>query len=147
MLKMGSSDMIILGIVLKVSIKTENSQLYSQNRKLDILLLITRESLQSSFETIQIILRYLVFMKRHRVVLALQALSFCDLAITRKSAIIAFSNYLAFNANARRSLRLTLFDKLSSTGPLMIFEPRVCRLRLTIHGSFYISIKRRLLFA
>jgi hypothetical protein len=40
-------------------------------------------------------------MKTHRVVIALEALAFAELAVTRKAAIIAFSNYLAFNPGSR----------------------------------------------
>lgn len=41
------------------------------------------------------------FIKQHRVVLALESLSFGELAVTRKASIIAFSNYLALNPASR----------------------------------------------
>ena len=41
------------------------------------------------------------FMKAHRVAIALESLSFADLAVTRRASIIAFSNYLAFNPTSR----------------------------------------------
>lgn len=37
------------------------------------------------------------FMKKHRVVIGLSSLSLSSLVLVRKAAIIAFSNYLAFN--------------------------------------------------
>jgi hypothetical protein len=36
-------------------------------------------------------------MKKHRVIMGLSSLSLSLLAMVRKAAIVAFSNYLAFN--------------------------------------------------
>ncbi|CAM6001679.1 unnamed protein product [Sphagnum balticum] len=47
------------------------------------------------------------FMKRHRVVIGLSSLSLTSLAITRKAAIIAFSNYLALNPLERKKEEIT----------------------------------------
>lgn len=47
------------------------------------------------------------FMKHHRVTIALESLSFADLAVTRKAAIVAFSNYLAFNPPSRLKEEIT----------------------------------------
>jgi hypothetical protein len=41
------------------------------------------------------------FMKKHRVVIGLSSLSLTSLVMVRKAAIIAFSNYLAFNQQER----------------------------------------------
>jgi len=41
------------------------------------------------------------FMKKHRVVIGLSSLSLTSLVMVRKAAIIAFSNYLAFNEQER----------------------------------------------
>lgn len=46
-------------------------------------------------------------MKTHRVVIALESLSFADLAVTRRASIIAFSNYLAFNPPSRLKEEIT----------------------------------------
>jgi hypothetical protein len=46
-------------------------------------------------------------MKQHRVVLALESLSFGELAVTRKASIIAFSNFLAFNPASRMKEEIT----------------------------------------
>lgn len=42
------------------------------------------------------------FMVQHRVGIALESLSFTDLAVTRKAAVVALSNFLAVNPWARR---------------------------------------------
>lgn len=47
------------------------------------------------------------FMKRHRVVIGLSSLSLTSLVLVRKEAIIAFSNYLAFNASERSKEEIT----------------------------------------
>lgn len=46
-------------------------------------------------------------MRHHRIVLALEALTFTDMAVTKKASIVAFSNYLAFNASARQKDEIT----------------------------------------
>lgn len=46
-------------------------------------------------------------MKYHRAAIALESLSFADLAVTRKAAIVAFSNYLAFNPPCRLKEEIT----------------------------------------
>ena len=40
-------------------------------------------------------------MRKHRVVIGLSSLSLTSLVMVRKAAIIAFSNYLAFNISER----------------------------------------------
>ena len=47
------------------------------------------------------------FMHEHRVVLALEALTFTDMAVVRKASIVAFSNYLAFNPASRKKEEIT----------------------------------------
>jgi hypothetical protein len=47
------------------------------------------------------------FMRHHRIVLALEALTFTDMAVTKKASIVAFSNYLALNPSARRKEEIT----------------------------------------
>jgi hypothetical protein len=42
------------------------------------------------------------FMHQHRAALALEALTFTEMAVVRKASIIAFSNYLAFNPSSRK---------------------------------------------
>ena len=42
-----------------------------------------------------------------------------------------------------RILRLTNLNKLPTTIPLMFLPPRICRLRLSIHGPLDIAIERR----
>ena len=46
-------------------------------------------------------------MRIHRVAIALESLSFADLAVTRKAAILAFSNYLSLNPPARLKEEIT----------------------------------------
>jgi hypothetical protein len=46
-------------------------------------------------------------MKRNRVVIGLSSLSLTSLALIRKSSIVAFSNYLAFNPEERRKEEIT----------------------------------------
>lgn len=46
-------------------------------------------------------------MRHHRIVLALEALTFTDMAVTKKASIVAFSNYLAFNPAARQKEEIT----------------------------------------
>jgi hypothetical protein len=46
-------------------------------------------------------------MKTHRVPIALESLSFTDMAVTKKGAIVAFSNYLAFNPASRLKEEIT----------------------------------------
>ncbi len=43
-------------------------------------------------------------------------------------------------------LRLANFNELPSTIPLMIFKPRISRLWLSVHSSFYIAEIRRSFF-
>lgn len=47
------------------------------------------------------------FMKRNRVVIGLSSLSLTSLVLVRKAAIIAFSNYLAFNQRERSKEEIT----------------------------------------
>ena len=47
------------------------------------------------------------FMKKHRVVIGLSSLSLTSLVMVRKAAIIAFSNYLAFNQQERSKEEIT----------------------------------------
>jgi hypothetical protein len=47
------------------------------------------------------------FMQQHRVALALEALTFTDMAVVRKASIVAFSNYLAFNPASRKKEEIT----------------------------------------
>ena len=47
------------------------------------------------------------FMKHHRVVIGLSSLSLTSLVMVRKAAIIAFSNYLAFNRSERSKEQIT----------------------------------------
>ena len=47
------------------------------------------------------------FMKKHRVVIGLSSLSLTSLVLVRKSAIIAFSNYLSLNPYERSKEEIT----------------------------------------
>lgn len=47
------------------------------------------------------------FMKKHRIVIGLSSLSLTSLILVRKEAIIAFSNYLAFNRSERSRDEIT----------------------------------------
>jgi hypothetical protein len=47
------------------------------------------------------------FMKTHRVAIALESLSFADLAVTKMASIVAFSNFLALNPSSRLKEEIT----------------------------------------
>ena len=72
------------------------------------------------------------FMRTHRVPIALQSLSFADLAVTRMAAILAFSNFLAFNPLSRLKEEIT---KTKYHKMIDIMEGEDCRDALVVNSK------------